>query len=70
MTSDYHEDELVTVQLSRKRLDVLDKIIEREEFWNYLVARLRGSAVFVVAGGLLTLFLFGEKIYNLLIGVR
>lgn len=62
--SDNKNDEIINVKLPRSQYDILREVIRREEAYNYWTARIKSSWVFVVGGGILTIFLLWDKIHD------
>lgn len=67
---DENEDDIiVTVKLPRAKLELLRKIIAREEAYGWLEGKLKTSWIWVVAGGILSLITFWDKIHAFMIKV-
>lgn len=69
MENDVNEqDILVTVKLPRKDYELMRKMIEREEAFTWLSSMIRASLIWVIAGGVLSVFLLWDQIHNLVMG--
>lgn len=60
---DFKDDQLISIKLPRSQYELLKTIIEREEAYNWFINRLRNNLVWVVAGGILTIFMLYDKIH-------
>jgi len=69
MMEDGNEDEVIEVKLPRSQARLLKAMIRREEAFSWLSNAFRNSLVWVIAGGLLSVLLFWEKIKAFTIGV-
>lgn len=69
MIEDGNEDEVINVRLPRSEAKLLKAMIKREEAFSWLSNSLRNSFVWVIAGGLLSVLLFWEKIKSFTMGV-
>lgn len=63
---DFKEDELISIKLPRQQYELLKKMIEREQAYNWIKNTLSNNWIWVVGGGVLTFWLLFDKI-NLLI---
>ena len=61
------DDEVVNVTLSRRDYEVMREIIDRQKSLNWVGKYVR-NVLFVFAGGILTLIMFGEQKKKLLVG--
>lgn len=68
MQNDYNDDELIDVRLSRKKYELMKQMIEREEAFNWIRRTLSASVIWIIAGGLVSLFLLWEKFQHLIVG--
>lgn len=59
---DFKDDELITIKLPRKDYEMLKTMIKREEASQWFINSLKHSWVWVVGGGILTLFLLWDRI--------
>jgi len=66
--TDFEDDELIIVQLPRKDYELMRSMIEREKVWSWLGNAFRASAVWVIAGGLLSVILLWDRIHGFFIG--
>lgn len=64
------EDEIVTVQLPRERYETLKNMIKREEAHNWFINWMNTHWLWVIGGGVLTMWALYDKIHLLLIGVK
>lgn len=62
------QDELVDIRLPRAEAEVLRTMIKREETYNNITAMFKSSWIWVIAGGLLTVFTLWDKIILILKG--
>lgn len=60
--SDNKNDEIINVKLPRAKYELLRQMIAREEAMGWLEVKWRSHWVWVIGGGLVTLFLLWEKI--------
>lgn len=67
---DFKDDELINVKMPRGKYKIMMKIIEREEGYNWLSGTLSTSWIWVVGGGVLTIWLLYDKLHILLNGVE
>ena len=65
VTSTSTDDELVIVTLTRADYNVLRDIVNRQKSLNW-VGRYVKNVLFVAAGGIITLLVFGEQVKKLL----
>lgn len=66
--SDYKDDEVIEVRLSRNDYNRLKEILARERAYSWFTSRIKTSWVFIVGGGLLTFILLYEKFQLALFG--
>jgi hypothetical protein len=67
---DFVQDELINVKLPRSKYEVLRKMIEREETWNWLQRWLANNWIFIIGGGLLSLIILWEKVQHFVMGSK
>lgn len=58
------DDEIVEVKLPRGDYEVLRDVLEREKTYSYISRRLKSTWVWVVAGGILSLFALWNLIFD------
>lgn len=66
---DYKNDELVNVKLPRGDLEIIRNVIKREKAYNWFTGAMKSTSIWIVAGGVVTLFVLWDKIIAL-IGVK
>lgn len=59
------DDDLVTVQLRKDEYELFKHMIQREQAWNYFESVVKSTWIFVVAGGILTVWALADKIKGL-----
>lgn len=59
---DNYDDQVITVKLPRKDYEIMRLLIKREQTLNNVTNILRSSWVWIVGGGILTLWLLWDKI--------
>lgn len=67
---DFKKDELINIKLPRSQYEILKVIIQREEAYNWLTGNLKSSWLWIVGGGILTIWLLYDKIHFLFNGVK
>lgn len=67
---DFKDDELINVKMPRGKYKRLMKMIEREEGYDWLTLTLSTSWIWVVGGGVLTIWLLYDKLQSVLNGVK
>jgi hypothetical protein len=60
---DFEGDELITVELPRSEYKLLKEMIARQEAYNWLTSRLKNSWLWVVGGGILTIWMLYDKFH-------
>ena len=63
--SDFKNDEIINVKLPRAKYEILRKIIAREEAMGWLESKWRTHWVWVIGGGLVTIFVLWDRIQAL-----
>lgn len=61
-----NDDELTTIQLRKEEVELFKKILAREAAWNYFESVVKSTWIWVVAGGILTLWALSDKIRALI----
>lgn len=59
---DFKDDELINIKLPRRQYEVLKNMIEREQSYDRLTSTLKSSWIWIVGGGILTLFLLWDRL--------
>lgn len=59
---DFKDDELINIKLPRRQYERLKTMIEREEAYDRLTSMLKSSWIWIVGGGMLTIFLLYDRI--------
>lgn len=67
---DNKDDEVISVNMSRKDYQILRDMIERERAYNWMKNSLRSFWLWAVIGGILSLLTFGDRIFNYLGAIR
>lgn len=62
VSEDFKQDELINVKLPRRRYELLNAMIAREEAMSWLDVKWRTHWVWVIGGGLVTLFVLWDKV--------
>ncbi len=62
------DDELVLVRVPRSQAKTLRRIIQREEAYDLFTTKLKTNWIWIVGGGLVTLFVLYEKFNTLIAG--
>ena len=65
---DFVKDEIISVRLPRSKYEVLRKIIEREESWNWFQRWIINNWIFIFGSGVLSLILLYDQIHNFFVG--
>lgn len=66
--NDFDDDELIQIELPRKEYNTLKKMIEREVAYNWFISKLKNNSIFVIGGGIVTLFLLYDRLVPYLQG--
>lgn len=61
--NDFKDEELISIKLPRKQYKRLVMMLEREEAYDKLTNMLKSSWIWVVGGGILTLFLLWDRLH-------
>lgn len=59
---DFKDQELIEIKLSRSQYAVLKNMLKREEAYGTFVGMIKSNWIFVVAGGVLSLWALWDKI--------
>lgn len=57
-----NDEELITIELRKDELELFKKIMAREAAWNYFESKIKSTWIWVVAGGILTVWALWDKI--------
>ena len=60
---DFKDDQLISIKLPRSQYELLKTMIKREEAYNWVINGLRNNLVWIVSGGILTIFMLYDKIH-------
>jgi predicted DNA-binding protein (MmcQ/YjbR family) len=64
------QDEIVTVRLPRSEYDILRTLIQERETYRNVVTLAKTHWIWIVGGGVLTLYTLWDKLHMLLVGVK
>jgi hypothetical protein len=62
---DFKEDELIDIRLPRKQYETLKLMIEREQAYNWFINTIKNNWLWVVGGGVLSIWLLYDKFHIL-----
>lgn len=60
------EDEIINVRLPRKDYELMRKMIQREHVFSWLERTFKASAIWVIAGGILSVILLWDKLVGMI----
>jgi hypothetical protein len=62
-TEDFKDDELIVIKLPRKKYEILNNMIEREQAYNWFTSALKSSWLWIVGGGILSIILLYDRFH-------
>lgn len=66
--SEYKDDEIIEVRLSRNDYRQLKEILARERSYKWFTSKVKSNWIFIMGGGILSMFLLYEKFQAALFG--
>lgn len=66
--NDFKDDELITIKLPRSQYKTLQDMIKREEAYSWFQSTLKSNYLWVVGGGILTMWALYDKFHMALFG--